>query len=233
MAKISFETAQEFATQNSTTNATDVKFFSLKNDGDTAVVRIMHDSVEDFDILTTHTVTIDGKQRKVSCIRGKDEPIDNCPLCAKEGRFSARIFIHMIQYISNPDGTVTAQPVIWERGSDTYAPKLRNLITEYGPLSENVFKIRRNGRAGDASTTYDILFGSPAVYQEQTYIKMPNAFDKYSVLGTVVLDKKYPEIVEYVNTGSFPKTADSATTATATVNVEPVVTTPGRPARYY
>ena len=53
----------------------------MKNDGDEAIVRIMHDSPETFDIVTNHTVTIDGKYRSVNCIREIGQPVTNCPFC--------------------------------------------------------------------------------------------------------------------------------------------------------
>ena len=37
-----------------------VGFFTLKNDGDEAIVRIMHDTPEEFDILAVHQTQVDG-----------------------------------------------------------------------------------------------------------------------------------------------------------------------------
>jgi len=52
MAKISFEEAQS----NVNSNSTGIGFFSLADDGDEAIVRILHDSTDSFDIVTVHEV---------------------------------------------------------------------------------------------------------------------------------------------------------------------------------
>ena len=70
--------------------------FSLKNDKEEAIVRIMEDSVENFELLTTHPINVDGKFRTVSCIRTPQEPIDNCPFCKNNTKIQSKIFIKMI-----------------------------------------------------------------------------------------------------------------------------------------
>ena len=211
MAKISFNAVPS---NNEGNNQSNVGFFALKNDGDEAVVRIMHNSVDDFDILTTHSVNIGGKFRSVNCLRDPMEPIDACPLCKNGTKIQSRIFIHMIQYVKDANGNIEAKPVTWERSANEYGKKLKALLDEYGPLSESVFKVRRSGRPGDMKTTYEILFGNPAMYNEQLYPKMPDAFDNYSVLGTVVMDKKFDEVATFVSTGSFPGATNNSNAGT-------------------
>lgn len=214
MARISFETAQSTISENT---GNSVGFFSLKNNGDEAIVRILHDSVNDFDILTTHQINFGGKYRKVSCIRDPRDPIANCPFCAQGTPLQQRFFIHMIQY-ENVNGQITAKPVVWERSANEYGNKLKTMIEEYGPLSECIFKIKRNGAAGDMNTTYEILFCNPNVYRSDLYPKDTSSFDNYNALGTVVLDKNYNEITEYLATGSFPQStsAESAPQVSST-----------------
>lgn len=210
MARISFETAMANAPENNNTNSNGVSFFSLADDGDEAIVRIMHDSTADFDILTTHNIKLNDKFRKVSCIRDPHDPVDNCPLCSSGAPIQQRFFIHMIQY-SNVDGQITAKPVVWERSAGEYGTKLKTLLEEYGPLSDSVFKIRRNGKKGDMSTTYEIMYGNPNIYRADLYVKKPELFDNYNALGTVVLDKSYDEISQFVATGTFPEVAKQVT----------------------
>lgn len=216
MARISFEVAQETENQ-STNNSNNVGFFTLKNDGDEAIVRIMHDSTADFDIITCHPVKVGDKFRKVNCIRDPRDPMDNCPLCANGAQIQQRFFIHMIQYEKDAQGQVTAKPVVWERAAGDYGVKLKTLIEEYGPLSDVVFKIRRNGKAGDMNTTYEILFGNPSIYRPDLYPKKPELFEGYSACGTIVIDRDYNDIAQFVATGSFPQ-APSNNQATAPVN---------------
>lgn len=221
MAKMSFDTANIAANENNNNGGNSVGFFSLKNDGDEAIVRIMHDSVEDFDLLTTHPITLGGKYRSISCIREPREAVDNCPLCKAGTKIQSKIFIHMIQYVTNAQGQIEAKPVVWER-SFAYATKLKNDIDEYGPLSNCIFKIRRNGKAGDMQTTYDMRLGNPNMYNEANYPKLPDAFNGYTALGTVVLDKNYEEISAFLANGAFPEVKKPQSNSSETVASAPV-----------
>lgn len=230
MARISFDTFQETASTNQ--GNYDVKLFSLKDDGDEAIVRIMHDSTADFDIITTHSVKIGENYRKVSCIRDPREPLDNCPLCKSGSNIQQRFFIHMIQYEKDQAGNITATPVVWERAAKEYATKLTTLMQEYGPLSDNVFKIRRNGKKGDMSTTYEILYGNPNIYRADIYPKDTTPFEGYTALGKIVFDKTFEEINEFLATGNFPQrqrqegvreSAPANNTAPAVVSQQPYV----------
>lgn len=206
MARISFDTFQETAAQDTGNGNYAVKLFSLKDDGDEAVVRIMHDSVEDFDIITTHPIKLGENYRKVSCIRDPREPMDKCPLCQAGHKIQQRFFIHMIQYEKDPQtGAVVATPVVWERAAREYATKLKTLIDEYGPLSQCVFKIRRNGKKGTMDTTYEILYGNPNIYRPDIYVADKGALEGYTALGKVVLDKDYNELTQFIATGNFPQ----------------------------
>lgn len=256
MAKVNFDTAVSTMNHESNNNNNSVGFFSLKNDGDEAIVRIMHDSVDDFDILTTHPISVNGKFRSINCIREPRDPMDKCPLCKAGTKVQSRIFIHMIQYVTGPDGNIEAKPVVWER-SLTYATKLKNDIDEYGPLSNCIFKIRRNGKPGDMQTTYDMRLGNPNMYNEANYPKLVEAFKGYTACGTIVLDKSYDEMSAFVVNGSFPETQRNSnnndqmndpynsTQSTydsnvqvrapwsSNVDVSVTDTVPARPTRYY
>ncbi len=212
MAKMSFDTAVSNMNTENNSNSNSIGFFSLKNDGDEAIVRIMHDSVNDFDILTTHPITVGGKYRSINCIREPRDPMDKCPFCKNGTKVQSRIFIHMIQYVTNAQGQIEAKPVVWER-SISYATKLKNDINEYGPLSNCIFKIKRNGKAGDMQTTYDMRLGNPSMYNEANYPKLADAFNGYSACGTIVLDKNFDEISTFMATGSFPEVKKADNTA--------------------
>lgn len=194
----------DFNKSTAKTEGTRVGFFSLKNDGDEAVVRIMHDSTADFDILTTHTVQVPGSKfgRKVSCVKGPYDSADKCPLCAMGEQVQRRMFIHMIQYVKEGE-YIAAKPVVWER-SMQYANNLRDMINEYGPLSDQIFKIKRSGAAGSQDTKYAIMYANPQMYPASVYPKDADLFKDYHALGTVVLDKTPEEIQEFLITGNFP-----------------------------
>lgn len=218
MARISYDTFQETVKEYDNTDG-GIKMFSLKNDGDEAIVRIMHDSIEDFDIITAHQVEIGGKRRKVSCIRDPREPVDNCPLCKTGAKLQQRFFIHLIVYTKNPDGSITYKPMVWERTAGEYAKKFKTLIDEYGPLSESVWKIKRNGAAKSMDTTYEVLYCNPTIYKPEFYPIDRKAFEGYTALGKIVLDRSFEDIVTFLSTGSFPQKQKSGDAANTTVSM--------------
>lgn len=212
MGKVGFENLDEvvaLTSQNSENGGNDVGFFTLKNDGDEAVVRFMCDSTDDFDILTVHNITLANKYRKVSCIRDPREPLENCPLCANKTPITTRFFIKLIQYnkVADPNtGNITIVPkaVIWERAT-SYAKTLKSYLDNYGPLSDIICKIIRHGAAGDMKTTYEIVPNlSKTIYRDEIYVKDPTLFGTFEVLGSFVMNKDYNELAQFVATGNFP-----------------------------
>ena len=200
MAKIQYSDSAVI-TGNSDNNR--VGFFTLKNDCEEAVVRIMQDSVESFEILTTHPVTVNGKYRRVNCIRNPYEQMDKCPLCATDTKIETKIYIRLVEY-TNDNGNIIASPKVWER-SISYANTLKSYLDNYGPLSDMVCKIVRHGAPGDMKTTYEIIPNlSKNVFPDNVYVKHSELFDGYSALGTAVMDKNFDELNEFVLTGQFP-----------------------------
>lgn len=202
MARINYEQLNEMSSGNSNEM---MRYFSLKDDGDEAIVRIMHDSCADFDIVTAHKVNVGGRYRNVNCLREIGRPIEDCPFCAAKISTSQVFYVHLIQYVKDETGKVTPTPVLWSRSARQMSQKLNSLIEEYGPLSDCIFKIRRNGKAGDMHTTYEILYGNPNVYREDIYPKVPNAFDGYEVVGKQVLDKNASEMQYFLENNQFPE----------------------------
>ena len=210
MARVTFEEATEMQRSH---NSNYVESFALKNDGDEAIVRFMHDDVASFDIVTTHNVTINGKFRSVNCLRGPRDPMENCPLCATGANTQNLMFIHLIEYVRDDRGNIVPVPKVWSRGL-SYATRIKSLINEYGPLSQCLFKIHRNGAAGSRDTSYDILFAPDRIYPAQNYPIPEGAFENYSATGTIVLDKSFEDLTTFVNTGRMPEaTQESATTS--------------------
>lgn len=225
MAQISFDQVQ-----TSQVNPNSVNFFSLADDGDEAIVRFLVDDVSDFDIVSVHEEMVAGKRRKVDCLRTPREPLDKCPLCYAGHKTSQRFFIHLLQYFKNPDtGEIEVVPCVWER-STAYCTTLKNLIEEYGPLSESIFKIRRNGAKGDMQTTYSIMFGNPNIYKEEFYPKNVEAFENFSVLNTIVLSKTENDMEYFLNCGEFPQEDNSSSDESEeTVSARPVREVPNTP----
>lgn len=210
--------AAELEARQQQMNGPYVGFFTLKNDGDEAIVRIMHDSPEDFDILAVHQTTVDGKFRNVSCLRSPSDPMDMCPFCAANKKFATRLYIHLIQYVRDENNQIVAQPKVWER-STAYAKQLAEYINEYGPLSDMIFKIKRSGAKGSMDTTYTIIPANAKLYPEDIYVKDAEALADYQALGHAVLDKNYEEMMAMLD--GAPTTQQSAAPARPTYTPAP------------
>ena len=174
------------------------EWFSLKNDKDVARVQFMMDNLDDLDVFACHKVKIGDKERYVDCLRTYDEPIDKCPFCAAGIPVKPVRFVLMYQH---DDSKVK----IWERGKNFIA-KLQSLCNRYQPLSDYVFEIERNGKAGDMATRYEIFPMDRVDPVDLT------EFEKPELLGGLILEKDAEEMDIYLDTGNFPATDDSAPT---------------------
>lgn len=180
-----------------------VSYFSLKNDKDQATVRILVDSLDDLEIIGLHRVKMGNRTRSVSCMREPTDPVANCPFCDAGNALNYRVFIPLLEYTKDDQGNTIAIPRVWERAA-SYINTLSDLIDNYGPLSDNIFKIVRNGVAGSRDTTYNIMYGAPSVYKPELYPKDTSAFVDYKALGNAVLEVTAAEAVDILN-GNVPE----------------------------
>lgn len=219
MAQVKYE---EQPSVRQTTTQTGPGFLSLANDGDEAVVRIMVDSVADFDIVTMHQIEAGGKFRKVSCLRGSDyEPLENCPLCAAGVRMQQRIYIPVIEYKKDEAGNIIPVPEIWER-SRKEADRLNGFLNNYGPLSAFISKIIRHGKHGDRATTYDIVPNlDKRIYSDAVYPIVNGAFDNFHALGRVVQERTAEDLQYYLTNGDLPAKNREANAQPAYEDVKP------------
>lgn len=174
MAQFSYETysAQQAARRASSgtggsRNQTSTRFVNewLKNDGDSVVVRFPYHSMDDIKFETTHTVTFPGERfgKRVRC-EG-----DSCPLCKQGVKVDTRFFVKAIVYVTDPaSGGVTLVPAIWDRPAAFADIDLKNLMQDYGDLTESLFKIKRNGAGLDTRYTISIITNR-AVYNPDVY----------------------------------------------------------------
>lgn len=180
-----------------------VGFFSLKGDGDEAIVRIMCDSMSDLEIMTVHPITVGASafpNRQVNCLRDPRDPLEMCPLCAAGEKVRQKVFIRMVQYDPN---TREPHAVVWDRVASVFAPRIKSFIDNYGPLSHIMCKIIRHGTG--KNTQYDIVPNiNPQEYNETNYPIPEDAFKDFSVLGRMVMDKSAEEIIQFMRTGAFP-----------------------------
>lgn len=185
MARISFEESEKHFNQSTS------EWFSLKNDGDTARVQFLLNSIDDIPIFSVHKVQVGDKDRYVDCLRSVSDPIDKCPFCASG--MSAKPVKYIVMFDHN------SQVVkIWERGKQ-FISKLQGLINRYNPLSDHVFEIERHGKAGDRETKYEIYAMDGVEAYDLTDVEMPD-FE-----GGLILQKTAEEMEIYLNSGSFPE----------------------------
>jgi len=167
--------------------------FKLKNDGDESIVRFFYSDPSQFEVLTVHPGTSADHFKKINCINDLRNGVTDCPLCAAGVKLQSRFYVKLLEYVRNEDGSITPYARIWDRPAK-FMDTLANLITEYGDISDCVFKIKRRGAAGDMQTDYDIMFGNPQVYNSQLYPKDFSAFEGYDLIGTNVLNKTKTEL---------------------------------------
>lgn len=217
MAKISFDTIENQPVNESGENAGNysVKFFALKN-GESAIVRILCDSVDDIDIYTVHNVITDQWKfgRRMSCVRDPHDPIDNCPLCAANKPLMQRMYVKMIQYVTDPQtNQVVPTAVVWERGANDRqfgARTLKGLLDTFGPLSNFLCKISRQGEK--LETTYQVIPNLPAnVYPDNLYPADRALFGDYEVAGRAFIDRSAEDYRVFLATGNFPNPNTQAT----------------------
>lgn len=183
---------------NSPRQSSGVGYLKLADDGDEAVVRFCYDNPDQFDIITVHDTKVDGKFRRVNCLRESFKAdASTCPFCAAGEKAKNRFYVKLLEYTRDENDNIVAQPKIWDT-STSYVNVLNNLCTEFGDISDYVFKIKRSGRKGDTSTSYQILPTNPVTYNAELYPKNNEAFNDYNILGTAVLDKSFDELKEMV-----------------------------------
>lgn len=234
MAKISFDTIENQPVNESGENTGNysVKFFALKN-GESAIVRILCDSVDDIDIYTVHNVITDQWKfgRRMSCVRDPHDPIDRCPLCAANKPLMQRMYVKMIQYVTDPQtNQVVPTAVVWERGANDRqfgARTLKGLLDTFGPLSNFLCKISRQGEK--LETTYQVIPNLPAnVYPDNLYPADRSLFGDYEVAGRAFIDRSAEDYRVFLATGNFPNPNAQATPKVnePQVSVPPAYTNP-------
>lgn len=216
-----------------TSGAVKVGFFKLHNDKDEALVRINVASLDELQFATVHQLSAATKWMKVSCLNEVGSYSDNCPLCAKVaagdtsiGKASKKVYVQMlVSYKDAATGAFSAAvPVIWERPAG-FSREIANLLRDYGSLKEHVFKVTRNGAAGDMKTTYSIAY-IPLYDKPETVSTDFGAFTNFKIEKHSYWVKTKEEIETFLTTGSFPEVEKPATAATAPAATTTTVATP-------
>lgn len=233
MAKVNFN---EINASGSTTYANNddysVKFFKLNN-GEDAIVRIMIDSADDFDIRTVHKVALEGYQygKNVNCIMEGNNP-NTCPLCATGNKINQRLYIRMIKYVVD-NGNIIPTPVVWERSvfDKVFGTQaLVDCLRDYGALSDLLCRISRRGEG--LNTVYSATFAlnlmpaTKSVYRDELYPKDVTLFGDFDVLGVSIMDKNYDELTHFVQNGYFPERVRETVATPRDIDAPPVSVPP-------
>lgn len=211
-----------------------VGFFKLKNDQDEALIRINVNSMEDLQFATIHQLGAAQKWMKVGCLNPVGSYSDSCPLCSAVaagntsiGKASKKIYVQMMVSYKDPatNQFSAAIPVIWERPAG-FASEIASKLRDYGPLTERVFKVTRNGAAGNMQTTYAISY--IPVYDKPEAVPADfSAFANFNIAKHSYWEKTAADINTFLTTGTFPEVvkaqakAEGAYVAPTAFNAQP------------
>lgn len=182
-------------------------YFYLADDGDTAIVRFNIADIKDLSVTSRHSVYVNGKRRNVECIRGFNDPVESCPLCASGSRPTFRVYIQLLSY-KVENGKITYEPCVWDQPA-RFRETLKSYFMDYGDLRNIVFKITRHGRKGDTNTTYSLIVANPQMYKNEDYVADFSAFENFNLNRSMVLLKSKDELQYYVDHEEFPAVQQS------------------------
>ena len=205
-----------------------MEYFSLKDDGDKAVVRFLYESYDDLKPVAVHTIKVNDKDRYVNCIREYDEPKDNCPLCKAGIKTKVRAYIELMVYQKDSNGNIVGTPMIWERGADWVKHKFKMLCERYNPICDTVFEIERSGKKGSTDTTYETFPLPPQESEKYALEALPE--QTLNPVGKMVIDASAEDLEYYVKYNALPqKQSTNATNAQpqqSATQAEPVQSVP-------
>lgn len=171
-------------------------FFSLADDGDSAIVRFMYDSLDDISGYAVHRIkTGDDKEIIINCLRSYEDPLDTCPLCANKNFQMARFYFSLY----NEDAS---EIQIWTRGKQIVSELVKCLSQVNGPISGAKIRITRKGEKGDKYTKYLFeLVDEDGLELEEL---IANVGEPTDPVGTLIKDYTFDELNDYVSTGKLP-----------------------------
>jgi hypothetical protein len=244
MSQFSFNDYQNVVAQaeaNANGNGTKVGYFKLKNDGDIAIARLNIGSTDDLDFASVHTIGMNGKWIKVSCLNPLGSYAGDCALCGAHtanpkgsiSKAAKKVFIQMmVSYrdTASATGYTAPAPVIWDRPA-AFSRELANKLMIAGDLRNTLVLITRNGKAGDMQTTYsvDVLPATHPVFKPEMIPADFSAFNNFNIAKHSYWEKSAEEINTFLTTGQFPE-RQAANTQQAVNNVAAVASAYTAPA---
>lgn len=219
MAQFSYDQYQNVVAQAQASGegSSKVGYFKLKNDGDIAIARLNIGTTDDLMFASVHTIGINGKWIKVSCLNPLGAYNGDCALCAAANanpkgaisKAAKKVFIPMMVSYRDQQaatGYTTPAPVIWDRPA-AFSRELAAKLMAAGDLRNTLVLITRNGKAGDMQTTYsmDILPADHPVFKPEMIPVDFSAFNNFNIARHSYWEKTAEEIQAYLTTGQFPE----------------------------
>lgn len=238
MSTFSYNQYQEVVAQAQANGdgSSKVGYFKLKDDGDIAIARINIGSTDDMNFASVHTIGVNGKWLKVSCLNPLGANNGSCALCAANAanpkgsisKAAKKLFIPMIVSYRDPasaTGYTAPAPVIWDRPA-AFSRELANKLMIAGDLRNTLVLITRNGKAGDMQTTYsvDILPETHPVFKPDMIPADFSAFNNFNIARHSYWEKTPEEISAFLATGQFPERAQAPVNTTAPASVASIAT---------
>ena len=118
--------------------------FLLRNDGDSAEVIFMYESVDDAMVVDSHYIKSDSYSGYVQCLGNTV-----CPACERNIRVQTKLFIPV--YVIDSD-----EILFWDRNTRFFQQLDADVFSKFANPSEFVFRITRHGASGDINTRYEI-----------------------------------------------------------------------------
>lgn len=208
MANVSYEEYQKQQAARQAANGGNQKPVHFMNewlakDGDFVVVRFPYTSQADIQFESVHNVVGvfpgDKFGKSVRCTG-----TDDCPLCnSKDEAVQKRKLKFYAKFVVyNPTSTgAELCATVWERPSGFADIDLKNLMTEYGDLSNYLFKIVRTGKGTD--TRYNII---PVNMQSPVYSQPAYSQKDFSCLEGIDATKILSKSIEQYNQALNPTT---------------------------
>jgi len=168
-----------------------IGFFSLKDDGDRAVVRFLHEDDKDLDLFVVHEIEIDGKKTYVECLQD-----ESCPICRAGKRPSLKVFFSLYSYQDE-------KILVWDRGPGII-DQILGFIDKYGFLNSRDYEIVRHGKAKDTKTSYQLFpeDKGPMRDSKGQEMEMPK---RPEILGRFVLQWTKEQMENYVESNGPDK----------------------------
>lgn len=161
-----------------------LEYFNLRNDGDSAIVRMLHTNTGTIESAKVHWVDVQGKKKNIKCCG------ENCPICSTNNQPLNRIFIHLIDYTDNN------KEKVWSR-TDKILSQLTDISNNWGGLNNCVLQIKR---VGTSFPKYEINVVNPTQFPP---IPSRDMVDK-KIGYMFYMTRSAQEMMQFYSTGILP-----------------------------